>query len=295
MKYGFTLPNAGLGADPQVLADLARDAEEAGWDGVFVWDSLQPTHDIAPDPNDPALADVHDPWIVMAAIASMTERIRFGPMVTPITRRRPWKLARECVSLDHLSRGRFTLPVGLGYEPEGGFRKVDEETDIRVRAERLDEGLAVLEGLWSGEPFVFEGKHFRVDDLRFRPRPVQLPRIPVWVVGGWQSSRSLARALRWDGVIPQRLGSDDPLTPGEIAELTAYVRAHREGPDVFDIVVEGLTTSRNASDLDRVQAYADAGVTWWLEGLWLYIYETPGRADLIRRWIDAGPPRADAS
>jgi alkanesulfonate monooxygenase SsuD/methylene tetrahydromethanopterin reductase-like flavin-dependent oxidoreductase (luciferase family) len=191
MNYGLTLPNAGLGANPQVLADLAEDAENAGWDGVFVWDSLDPEHGIAPDPGDPALAPAHDPWIAMAAIAAATKRIRFGPMVTPITRRRPWKLARESVSLDHLSDGRFTLAVGLGWTPEGGFSKVGEETNVRIRAERLDEGLAVLDGLWSGEPLVFTGRQFRVDGLRFQPPPLQQPRIPIWVVGGWKSRRSL--------------------------------------------------------------------------------------------------------
>jgi alkanesulfonate monooxygenase SsuD/methylene tetrahydromethanopterin reductase-like flavin-dependent oxidoreductase (luciferase family) len=291
MKYGITLPNAGLGADLHVLADLAQAAEQSGWDGVFLWDSLEPTHDIAPDPDDVSLADTHDPWIAMAAIASATDRIRFGPMITPVARRRPWKLARECVSIDHLSGGRLSLPVGLGYAPEGGFAKVGEETDIRIRAERLDEGLAILDGLWSGESFSFEGNHFAVKDLRFRPRPLQQPRIPIWVVAGWRSERSLARALRWDGMIPQRLGGEDPLTPAEIAELTSYARAHRAANGQFEVVVEGLTTGRAPSELERVQAYADAGVTWWLEGLWLYIYETPGDAEVIRRWIGAGPPR----
>ena len=292
VNYGLTLPNAGLGANPQVLADLAREAENAGWDGVFVWDSLEPEHGIAPDPGDPALASAHDPWIAMAAIADATNRIRFGPMVTPITRRRPWKLARECVSLDHLSEGRFTLAVGLGWTPEGGFSKVGEETDLHVRAERLDEGLAVVNGLWSGEQLVFTGRHFRVDGLRLQPPPLQQPRIPVWVVGGWKSRRSLARALRWDGVIPQRIGSADPLTPSEITSLAAYVAANRTAPRHYDIVVEGLTTERGAADIDRVQEYAEAGVTWWLEGLWIYIYETPGRPDPIRRQINAGPPRS---
>jgi alkanesulfonate monooxygenase SsuD/methylene tetrahydromethanopterin reductase-like flavin-dependent oxidoreductase (luciferase family) len=292
MKYGLTLPNAGLGANPQVLADLSRDAENAGWDGVFVWDSFEPEHGVAPHPGDPALAVTHDPWIAMAAIAAATTRIRFGPMVTPITRRRPWKLAREAVSLDHLSGGRFTLAVGLGWTPEGGFSKVGEETDLRVRAERLDEGLAVLDGLWSGEPLVFSGRHFRVDGLRLQPPPLQQPRIPVWVVGGWKSRRSLERALRWDGVIPQRIGSTDPLTPSEITSLAAYVDAHRTAPGHYDIVLEGLTTGRGTAEIDHVQKYAEAGVTWWLEGLWIYIYETPGRPDPIRRQINSGPPRS---
>ena len=147
--------------------------------------------------------ETFDPWVTLAAMAMRTERIRIGAIVTPPARRRPWKLARETMSVDRLSGGRLILPVGLGALDDGAFGNVGEPTEARVRAERLDESLAILEGLWSGEPFGFEGEHYRFEPMTFRPRPVQRPRIPIWVVGAWPNERSTRRALRFDGILPQ--------------------------------------------------------------------------------------------
>jgi alkanesulfonate monooxygenase SsuD/methylene tetrahydromethanopterin reductase-like flavin-dependent oxidoreductase (luciferase family) len=284
VKYGVTLPNGSLGDDPRVIVDLAVEAERAGWDGVFLWDALDASHEIAPEPRDRRLLDAFDVWALMAAIATATERVIIGPLVTAVTRRRPWKLARECTTLDRLSRGRFVLSVGLGWTPEGAFAKVNEQTDRRVRAERLDEGLAVLEGLSTGEPLQFAGKHYRVDGLQLLPRPVR-GRVPVWVVAAWPSERSMARALRFDGVVPARLGSFDPVSADEVRELRVYVAARRERDAPFDVVFEGTTPGHDPA------AYADAGVTWWLEGVWAFVYDTPGSPDLIRARIQEGPPR----
>jgi alkanesulfonate monooxygenase SsuD/methylene tetrahydromethanopterin reductase-like flavin-dependent oxidoreductase (luciferase family) len=291
MRFGVTLPNAGLGNDPTVLADLAADAEESGWDGVFVWDAGVPDHEIAHAPDDPALAPVLDPWVSMTLIAQATERITFGPMIAPVARRRPWKVAQESVTLDHLSGGRFVLPVGLGWAPDPWFRCVGEPLDRRARAERLDEALAIIDGLWRGETVSHRGQHFCVDGLRLRPVPVQQPRIPVWVVGGWPSERSLARAARWDGVIPQRINGIEPLEPQELGELVAMVRSQR-GDDAFEVVVENLTQEHDPSaGAAYTRALAAAGATWFLEAAWMYMYETPGRPDAIRRRIRQGPPR----
>src|SRR5437763_3991604 len=291
MRFGITLPNAGLGDDPTVLADLARDAEDAGWEGVFVWDAGVPARDIAVDPADRALAPVIDPWIGLALVAQATERVTLGPMIAPLARRRPWKVAQESVTLDHLSGGRFVLPVGLGWTPDPWFAKVGEPLDIHVRAERLDESLAIIDALWRGDEVCVAGTHFRVEGLRLRPQPVQRPRIPVWVVGGWRSHRSLARAARWDGVIPQRIRSEEPLTADEVRELVGTVRAERDD-DRFDVVIEGLLPEH---DPDEATAYtrglAAAGATWYLDGVWMYMYETPGQPDAIRRVIRKGPPK----
>jgi alkanesulfonate monooxygenase SsuD/methylene tetrahydromethanopterin reductase-like flavin-dependent oxidoreductase (luciferase family) len=299
MKYGLDVPNvAGLG-DPQRLIDLAVDAEAAGWDGFFLWDSVfSPAWDegmqaIGRD-DKRAMAD---PWVMLGAIAARTERIILGTMVTPPARRRPWKLARETVTLDQLSGGRVILPVGLGSPDDGGFQNVGEAPERRVRAERLDESLAILEGLWSGDPFAFEGRHYRIEEMTFLPRPVQQPRIPIWVVGAWRAPRSLDRTLRYDGILPQARNDEGTfgraLTTEEIAELAAYVREHRDasaGP--FDIVSGGRTLGDDPdADLALVREHAEAGATWWIEAIWEYLRET-GLNDLRKR-VHAGPPRID--
>jgi hypothetical protein len=175
------LPNVREYADPRLLVELAREAEAAGWDGAFVWDHIAREE----DPSVPAT----DPWIAVAAIAARTQRIRLGIMVTPLARRRPWKVAREAVAVDVLCGGRFTLGVGLGGGAQAEFATFGESPDPKVRAELLDEGLAILDGLWSGEPFAFEGTHHTVSGAHFTPRSVQQPRLPIWVAGRWPNRR----------------------------------------------------------------------------------------------------------
>ena len=153
---------------------------------------------------------MYDPWVVLTAMAMRTERVRLGALVFAPSRRRPWKLAREAMTVDRLSGGRLVLPVGLGALDDQGFGNVGEETAARVRAERLDETLAILDGLWSGEPFGFDGDHYRFEPMTFRPRPVQEPRIPIWVVGAWPHSRSMRRAARWDGIVVQTASDGTP-------------------------------------------------------------------------------------
>src|SRR4249919_1336900 len=176
MRFGLIVQMTGPLGDPRPLVRLAREAEAAGWDGFFIWDVFGGAAD-APKP-------VVDPWIALAAIATVTERMRLGPMVTPLPRRRPWKVAREAASLDQLSNGRLILGVGIGDRTEE-FRRFGEEPDPRVRARMLDEGLEVITGLWRSEPFSFHGEHFRIDDALVLPRPIQTPRISIWVGGTW--------------------------------------------------------------------------------------------------------------
>lgn len=264
MRYGVLITSG----DPRTAADLAAAAETAGWDGVFIWDGI-------------ALGeiDTYDPWVVMAAMAVRTERVRLGAIVTPPARRRPWKLARESMTLDRLSGGRLVLPVGLGTLDDGAFGNVGEPTDARIRAERLDESLAILEGLWSGTPFGFEGRHHRFGPMTFRPTPLQQPRIPIWVVGAWPNERSVRRALRYDGILPQ---TNDPARIREVAAAIARDRPGDAGP--FEVVVEG--TTRDASDIDAVRALADAGATWWIESDW-----AGATVESLGRRIASGPPR----
>jgi alkanesulfonate monooxygenase SsuD/methylene tetrahydromethanopterin reductase-like flavin-dependent oxidoreductase (luciferase family) len=210
---------------------LAQAAEGAGWDGVFTWDGIHVGDDM----------EVHDPWVLMAAFAMTTERVRLGAMIQALARRRPWKVARESATLDRLSDGRLVLCVGLGAVDDSGFGRVGEIVDRRTRAERLGESLEFLVGLWSGERFGFEGRHYRFEPMAFRPSPVQRPRIPIWVVGAWPSERSMRRVVRYDGVLPNFR------TPsGGIAQATPLdaLRAMRDWLDErtddrrLDIVVE---------------------------------------------------------
>jgi len=271
VKAGFIVTTG----DPTTAADLAFEAEAAGWDGVFYWDAVA-------IPG----VDIYDPWVVMAAMAMRTERVRLGAIVTPPSRRRPWKLARETMTLDRLSHGRLVLPVGLGALDDGAFGNVGEPTEARIRGEMLDESLAILQGLWSGEAYAHDGRHYRFGPMTFRPTPVQQPRIPVWVVGAWPIERSVRRALRFDGILPQTSDS------AQVRALAAFIAQERQ-PALhdrpFDIVVEGSTPLDRAQAAAAVRPLADAGATWWIESDW-----EGATVDSLRRRIEAGPPRATA-
>ena len=277
MRYGFLIPTGG----PREVAELAREVEDAGWDGAFYWDGIAIGE-----------MDTYDPWVVMAAMAMRTERVRLGAMLTPPARRRPWKLARETMTLDHLSGGRLVLPVGLGAADDGGFSKVGEPTDRRTRAQRLDESLEILTGLWSGEPFSYEGEHYRLEEMVFRPPTVQRPRVPIWVVGAWPSERSMGRALRYDGVLAASVGGDagsPGVTPQTIRQIREYVRENGRGGG-YDIVWEGQTPGGDPEKAASiVRPYAEAGATWWIESPWT----PPNAPEDLRRRIRQGPPRVD--
>jgi alkanesulfonate monooxygenase SsuD/methylene tetrahydromethanopterin reductase-like flavin-dependent oxidoreductase (luciferase family) len=200
-------------------------------------------------------------------------------------------VAQETVTLDQLSGGRFVLPVGLGALDDGAFSKVNEETDRVVRAQRLDESLQILAGVWTGKPFTFEGKHFRVHDLSILPPSVQRPRIPVWVVGLWPRRRSMARALRWDGIIPSVERSDgsrhDP-TPEDVRAIRSDIQGRVAAG--YDLVVEIDTSGKERGEAAALAGqYADAGTTWWLEAVWQQMYEHPGEVAPLRARIAAGP------
>ncbi len=280
MQYGVTFPNV----DARTLAELAHEAEEAGWDGVFVWD----------------VSWGIDAWVSLAAVAMRTERVRFGTMLTPLSRRRPWKVASEVVTLDHLSNGRVILPVGLGAvgpeDPNNWFAQVGEETDRKIRAKMLDESLDILDGLWSGQPFSYDGEHYCIHDVTFAPTPVQSPRVPIWVVGAWPRMKSMRRVLRCDGVIPTRMNEDRSfaeMTPADFVAMKAFIDEQRSQTTPFDIVMEGETPGDDPEKAASiVRPLAEAGVTWWLEAVWS-TPQTQGGVEGMRRRVRQGPPRID--
>jgi alkanesulfonate monooxygenase SsuD/methylene tetrahydromethanopterin reductase-like flavin-dependent oxidoreductase (luciferase family) len=256
---------------PREAAELAAIGEAAGWDGIFTWDGIAIGE-----------VDTWDPWVVMGAMAMTTERVTLGAIVTPPARRRPWKLAREALTVDHLSGGRLVVPVGLGALDDLAFGNVGEPTDAQTRAERLDESLAILDGLWSGEPFGFEGRHYRFGPMTFRPRPIARPRIPMWVVGAWPNERSMRRAIRWDGVVTQVPDA------GAVADVAAWVareRAVAGATGAYQIVVQGVTPPDPGLAAAIVAPYAAAGGTWWLDGDW-----QGATVGSLRARLEAGPP-----
>lgn len=263
MRFGLTLPIFDRLADPALLADLAVEAEQAGWDAMFVWD-----HILYRAPIEAAT----DPWIAMAAMAARTERVLLGPMVTPLARRRPQVVARQLVALDHLSSGRMVFGVGLGMDASGEeFVRFGEETDPRRRAEMLDEGLDLLTAFLSGEEVDHDGERFTASGVRFLPRPVQA-RVPIWVAARWPNRRPLRRAARYDGVYVI------DVTPPDLTEVIAEIDAVRPtGLGSYDIVVS------DSAGTDP-QPWADAGATWLLTTFDQFtVTEEDVRAAIARR------------
>ena len=260
MRFALNVPNFGEYGDARVvaepLAEPAREAEESGWDGFF------PRDHIAWE----GAAHYADPWISLSAIAVGTSSIRIGPMVTPLPRRRPWKVAHETATLDRRSGGRLILGVGLGGR-EREFDYFGEEPDPKRRAEMLDEGLEILTKMWGAEPFTHRGAHYEITEARLTPPPAQRPRIPIWIAGTWPRKRPFLRSLRWDGYAP--VGSaGSPLTPEDVREMRRLASGQRGDDEPFDIRISGCSNGERL-DEDRRKAarFAEAGATWWDETL----------------------------
>ena len=279
MKYGFIATQGTIAEN----LELARMVEDHGWDGFFTWDGIS----VGPMPT-------WDPWVLMGAVATQTERVTLGAIVHPLSRRRPWKVAREALTVDHLSNGRLVIPVALGALDDGGFSRVHPEvTDRKQRAERLDEALEILTLAWRGEPFSYSGRHYQVDNLVFQPPPVNGD-IPIWVVGAWPSRKSVGRAAEYEGIMPSLVGegAEPPsITPGHLREIAAWIAEHRESDAPFEYVIEGVTPIGDPDAASaQVRQWAAAGATWWIESMWGDF--TLG--DLKRR-IAQGPPRVEVS
>jgi alkanesulfonate monooxygenase SsuD/methylene tetrahydromethanopterin reductase-like flavin-dependent oxidoreductase (luciferase family) len=263
MRYGAVIP----GGSAAEQLELALLAEDSGWDGVFVWEA----------------AYGPDAWTMLAAMAARTSRVRLGTMLTPLPWRRPWKVASQVAALDQLSGGRAILAVGVG-AVDTDLPDTGEVTDLRARAELLDEGIDLIRTLWDGGRS-YQGRHYRYEtgrmDLSQAARPVQ-DRIPIWVVGVWPAPKSMRRALRCDGVIPQYRASEPG--PVDAAAMRAWL-AEQGVPDRFDVIADGETPAGEASAAaSTVAEWAEAGCTWWLETRW-------SAAETFRERIAAGPPR----
>ncbi len=273
MQYGFVIPGGDVGDHLRI----GQEIEHAGWDGVFVADGVY-----APDP-----------WVSLAAIAARTERVRLGPLLTPPSRRRPWKLASEVATLDRLSGGRAVLPVGLG-AIDTGFERVGEATDRKMRARLLEECLEIVTLFWRGQPFTYEGEHYKVSwGTDWTYGPIQKPRVPIWVVGAWSRKQSVERALRYDGLLSVKIGAAggfEPIAPEDVHEIRRWASEHRHNDGPFDIVIEGVTSTDDPEQARSVvRPFAEAGATWWIESMW----GIPGGLDAVRARVAQGPPRIE--
>lgn len=275
MKFGIYAPNFGdTFGNPKRITELAVEAEKAGWDGFFLWD-----HIIYPDEGSP---DLVDPFITLTSVAENTEKIKIGTTVTPLPRRRPWKLARETVTLDIISEGRLILGVGLGNRRELGL--MNEETNPRKMAEMANEQLEILCGLWSGEEFSYEGKYYKLDKAKFLPRPVQNPRIKIWGAGTWPKKGPFKRAAGLDGVVPLSVDYTTPLTPDDFRNMIEYMK--KQGlNEPYDIVEISFDATKGSEKKRSIREFRDVGVNWWLE----LVSDWNGSFEKIKDIITQGP------
>ncbi|CAN5523107.1 LLM class flavin-dependent oxidoreductase [soil metagenome] len=276
MNYGMVLPVT----DPKQIIELSVAAEAAGWDAIFIAEMIYGP----------------DAWVTLAATAMRTQRIKLGTMLTPVARMRPWKIASETATLDRLSNGRVILAVGLG-APDTGYAEYGEIIDRKTRIELTEEGLEIVTNLWSGEPFVHQGKHYQVDTTTIQqgmrdwePKLVQSPRIPIWLTGGWPREVSVRRTLQYDGLLPNVFGDDGKMrtmTTDDVVGMRAFVERERTVSGRFDIIVEGESVMSEPDALEKVRAWETAGATWWIESSWSHQDDL----EFLTARIEAGPPK----
>lgn len=274
MKFGVVIPlKSATGA-----AACAVAAERAGWDGFFVGEAIWSI----------------DAWVTLAAAAVQTQRIRLGTLVTPMPLQTPWKLAAESATLDHLSHGRAILSLGMGAVWMGWQGFPDVPTDIRTRAELMDEGIDLLKAFYRARQFDYAGKHHHLkltllDEMHYPPPPVQQPHLPIWIVGVWPRTRSMQRVLKCDGLIPHVMNDEGKfvdMTPAALREMKRYVDANRTATTPFDFIIEGSTRELDVSQAkDKLAEWEDAGATWWMESMFNLTEEQ------ITEIVRNGPPQ----
>jgi hypothetical protein len=282
MKFGMSIRNMDKFANFDDLIALATDAEDAGWDGIFLWDHILHRSSIR--------RNIIDTWIALAAIAANTRKIHLGPMITPPARRRPWKLAKEAVTLDHLAKGRLILGVGLGWPRTDDFERFGDSGDDKIRGEKLDEALDILQGLWTGKPFTYQGKHYYIaPDTVFLPKPYNKHGIPIWIGGGsWpRRKKPFRRAAKYQGCTPEYHHKDSKRLAAQYSQIAEYINKYRKTLDGYDFAAMGIAPKKP----DKLKAYfspiQQAGtVTWWIEK----VYSWPGNVEAIKKRLRKGPP-----
>ncbi len=295
-RFAVAVPNLGPFANPAAIVSLALLAEEAGWDGFFLWDHLLWTW---PEPT-----DVIEPWPVLGAIAQTTTRLMIGTMVTPVARRRPWQLAREVITLDHLSRGRMMLGVGLG-SPDEDFTpfwphpssaraptpRELEAAEHRERWRRFHDGLQLLDQLLRGATADRDDALLTARDVTLRPRAYRNRTIPILVGGRATTMRGLHLAAEHAGGVPIAFDQESPGQPS-LQQVRTYATTIRQAaaPRTPVVAIWAHTDGRPRAASD-IKPYIDAGVDWWIETV-------PGgeetddprnTIDFLRKRITVGP------
>lgn len=282
MKYSLSLINFDYMGDLKLVADLAVEAEKAGWDALFLSDHVN-----WPDMDTAGLhlgGHYVDPWIALGLIADRTDRILIGTAVTPLARRRPTKLAREIITLHRFSGGRFVLGAGSGIWPTE-FDDFGDPSDLKVRAEMLDEGLELLQKTWSGKDFNHSGKHYQARGRTFCPDGAE---IPIWVAASWPSMKPLRRAAQYDGVMIMNTDYANSVSFDDVRAIREFISKHRNSEKPFNLGVALNSTHDLAADIERAEAYEAAGVDWWQEG----VFPPAANLDQLRSIVLRGPPRA---
>lgn len=277
MKYGFVLPVT----DPRRVIELSGEAEAAGWDAIFIAEMLYGP----------------DAWVTLAATAMKTSKLGLGTLLSPVARMRPWKIASEVATLDVISEGRTILAVGLG-APDVGYAEFREEIDRKTRIELTVETLDIMQKLWEGEPFVYQGKHYQIDTTTLKPELhewdpnlVQKPRPPIWLTGAWPVDASMRRTLPYDGLLPNVFDENKnfrSLTFDDVRGMREFVERERTESGPFDIIVEGESVAGDSTDIEKVANWEAAGATWWIESSW----SKQDDLDFLRARIVAGPPKS---
>jgi alkanesulfonate monooxygenase SsuD/methylene tetrahydromethanopterin reductase-like flavin-dependent oxidoreductase (luciferase family) len=276
VRFGVFLPPFAEYAEPEQVVALAVVAEEAGWDGFFLWD-----HMLA----EPGMA-VADPWVTMAGVAAATNGIRLGALVTPLPRRRPWVLSRQMATLDRLSDGRLIGGIGLGDDGWSEFSAFGEAVDPVVRGQMLDEALELLQRFLTGEPVSYTGRHYVVHAPPLLLRPRQIP-LPIWGACRWPNRKPLARIANLQGCFPifRPAGAIPPPDPADIRELRGALMDLGARPTVDIAVRFALSREDPARVPDIVAELEESGVTWMLEGF------PPGESpDRVMNVVGDGPP-----
>ena len=272
VKFGIYIANHGITSNPKDYVKLAKSAEKNGWEGFFLWD-----HVFLPwSPEE----DVLDSWSILSAIATQTNKLTLGTTVTPLARRRPMVIARQAMTINRLSNGKFILGVGLGGTEE--LKVLGEEENPKVRGEMLDESLEILRGLWSGKPFTYDGRHFKIKEpVTFQPASD----IKIWVGGNWPNKKPFRRAAKYDGIFPLKVGSDPSIYIEDYQEIKNYIGKYRKSLESFDLV-KSIFTVKDKDEDAYIHEFMDFGVSWLLEAFW------SERCSLkeIQKRIEQGPP-----
>jgi alkanesulfonate monooxygenase SsuD/methylene tetrahydromethanopterin reductase-like flavin-dependent oxidoreductase (luciferase family) len=271
VRFGFVFPG---GTAPQQI-ELAVLAEQAGWDGVFVWES----------------AFGVDAWSLLSAMAVKTSHLRLGTLLTPLPWRRPWKVASQLFTLDQLAPGRAILSVGLG-AVDDALGGTGEETDRRIRAALLDEGLDIIDALFAGQPR-YDGAHYHVqapDHAMLGSMVAARPQ--VWIVGLWDAPRSMRRVLRADGYLPNVAGGPMGEVLPHVADMRHWLDEHAPDGRTIELICEGQTPDDDPVVAGAMVApFVAAGATWWIENRWGGDQHSHETLDAVRRRLVAGPPK----